>query len=63
MQKGQSHNRTDSPRLCVIAHMMPGDTVYRAGKQWHPNLVFLGPNAQDGQPFTGDYFPQLWPAA
>ncbi len=59
---GSGPNRTDAPRLCVIAHMMPGDTVYRAGKQWHPNLVFLGPNAQDGQPFSGDYFPQMWPA-
>jgi len=59
---GSGPNRTDQPRLSVIAHMMPGETVYRAGQQWHPNLVFLGPNAQDGQPFAGDYFPQLWPA-
>ena len=36
---------------------------YRAGRQWHPNLVFLGPRAYDGQPFIGDYWPQLWPAA
>lgn len=59
---GSGPNRTDQPRLSVIAHMMPGDTVYRAGQQWHPNLVFLGPNARDGQPFDGDYFPLLWPA-
>jgi ectoine hydroxylase-related dioxygenase (phytanoyl-CoA dioxygenase family) len=58
---GSGPNRSDQPRLSVISHMMPGDTVYRAGRQWHPNLVFLGPNAKDGQPFTGDYFPQLWP--
>ncbi len=59
---GSGPNRSDQPRLSVISHMMPGDTVYRAGRQWHPNLVFLGPNARDGQPFAGDYFPQLWPA-
>ncbi len=60
---GSGPNRSDQPRLCVISHMMPGDTVYRAGQNWHPNLVFLGPNAKDGQPFTGDYFPQMWPPA
>jgi ectoine hydroxylase-related dioxygenase (phytanoyl-CoA dioxygenase family) len=60
---GSGPNRTDQPRLCVIAHMMPGDTVYRAGRQWHPNLVFLGPNAYDGQPFAGDYWPLMWSAA
>ena len=27
----------------------------------HPNLVFLGPNAYDGQPFAGDYWPVMWP--
>jgi ectoine hydroxylase-related dioxygenase (phytanoyl-CoA dioxygenase family) len=60
---GSGPNRTNQPRLSVVAHMMPGDTVYRAGRQWHPNLVFLGPNARDGQPFAGDYWPQLWPAS
>lgn len=59
---GSGPNRSQQPRLCVVAHMMPGDTVYRAGQQWHPNLVFLGPNAQDGQPFSGDYWPVMWPA-
>ena len=41
--------------------MMPADTVYRAGRQWHPALVFLGFNAYDGQPFPAEYFPQIWP--
>ena len=59
---GSGPNHTDQPRLSVIAHMMPGDTVYQAGRQWHPNLVFLGPNATDGQPFIGDYWPVMWPA-
>jgi hypothetical protein len=58
---GSGPNTTDRPRLCIISHMMPGDTVYRAGQQWHPNLVFLGPNAYDGQPFIGDYWPLMWP--
>jgi hypothetical protein len=58
---GSGPNQTNQPRLCVISHMMPGDTVYRAKQQWHPNLVFLGPNAYDGQPFIGDYWPVLWP--
>lgn len=58
---GSGPNTTDQPRLSVVAHMMPGDTVYRAHRQGHPNLVLLGPSAYDGQPFTGTYWPQLWP--
>ena len=60
---GSGPNFTDKPRMCVIAHMMPGDTTYRAGRQAHPNLVFLGPDAHDGQPFAGPFWPVLWPAA
>jgi hypothetical protein len=58
---GSGPNNTDQPRLCVISHMMPGDTVYRAGRPQHPNLALLGPNAYDGQSFASDFFPQLWP--
>lgn len=58
---GSGQNHTDQPRLSIIAHMMPSDIVYHAGQQWHPNLVFLGPKAYDGQPFAGDYWPVLWP--
>lgn len=59
---GSGPNFTDYPRLCIISHMMPGDTTYRAGVQWHPNLVFFGPNAQHGQAFDNDdYFPLMWP--
>ena len=58
---GSGPNRSDQPRLSVVSHMMPGDTTYRAGQNPHPNLTFLGPNAYDGQPFAGDYFPILWP--
>ena len=59
---GSGPNNSDKPRLCVISHMMPGDTVYRAGQPLHPNLALLGPNYYDGQPFTSDFFPQMWPA-
>ena len=59
---GSGPNTSDQPRLCIIAHMFPGETVYRqAGNQWHPNVLFLGPNAYDGQPFSGDFWPRLWP--
>jgi len=57
---GSGPNNTDQPRLCVISHMMPGDTVYRAGRPQHPNLALLGPNAYDGQPFNSDFFPLMW---
>jgi ectoine hydroxylase-related dioxygenase (phytanoyl-CoA dioxygenase family) len=59
---GSGPNNSDEPRLCVISHMMPGDTVYRAGRPQHPNLALLGPNSYDGQAFNSDFFPQLWPA-
>jgi ectoine hydroxylase-related dioxygenase (phytanoyl-CoA dioxygenase family) len=60
---GSGQNLTDEPRLSVVAHMMPGDTVYQDRQQWHPNMVLLGPNLQEGQPFAGDYWPQMWPVA
>lgn len=58
---GSGPNQTDQPRMSVVAHMMPANTAYRAGRQWHPNLVLLGPNAQDGDPFEGDFWPVMWP--
>lgn len=58
---GSGPNVTDQPRLCVISHMMPGDTYYRAGHSLHPNLAMLGPNYYDGQKFDTDFFPQMWP--
>ncbi len=59
---GSGPNVSDEPRMCVISHMMPEGTAYRAGEMGHPNLVFLGPNAQDGMLFDGDFFPQIWPS-
>lgn len=58
---GSGPNLTWEPRMCLISHMMPGDTTYRPSQQYHPNLVFLGPNAKAGQPFAGTYWPQMWP--
>ena len=58
---GSGPNLTRQPRMCLISHMMPGGTTYLPGRQWHPNLVFLGPNAHAGQPFSGAYWPQMWP--
>ena len=58
---GSGPNLTWEPRMCLISHMMPGDTTYLPGRQWHPNLVYLGPNAQAGHPFSGAYWPQMWP--
>lgn len=60
---GSGPNRSVQPRRSVVAHMMPGDTRYRAGVQWHPNLVFLGPDARDGQAFEGPWWPLIWPPA
>ncbi|MCC7361430.1 MAG: phytanoyl-CoA dioxygenase family protein [Anaerolineales bacterium] len=58
---GSGPNTTTTPRLCVISHMMPGDTRYRAGHSLHPNVALLGPNYVDGQTFENDFFPQMWP--
>ena len=34
---------------------------YRKHSQYHPNMVFLGPDARTGQPFAGPYWPLMWP--
>lgn len=60
---GSGPNHSAAPRRSLVAHLMPGGTRYRAGVQWHPNLVFLGPDAREGDPFEGPYWPVLWPAA
>ena len=31
------------------------------GSQYHPTMVFLGPDARTGQPFAGPYWPVMWP--
>ncbi|MDE0230298.1 MAG: phytanoyl-CoA dioxygenase family protein, partial [Spirochaetaceae bacterium] len=42
---GSGPNLSKSARLCLISHMMPGDTSYRLSRQYHPNMLFLGPDA------------------
>ena len=58
---GSGPNLSDTARLCLISHMMPGDTSYRESRQYHPNMLFLGPDARPGQPFAGPYWPVMWP--
>lgn len=57
---GSGPNRTNEPRLSVVAHLMPGGTCYKAGVQRHDNVRLLGPRPRDGQPFANDYFPTLF---
>lgn len=57
---GSGPNRTDSPRLSVVAHLMPKGTAFRARVQWHPNVTHLGPRPYDGQLFDNEYFPVLY---
>lgn len=59
---GSGPNLSGAARLCVISHMMPGDTSYRPSPQHHPNLVFLGPDARPGQRFAGPWWPVMWPS-
>ncbi|MFC4779266.1 phytanoyl-CoA dioxygenase family protein [Paenibacillus sp. GCM10023252] len=57
---GSGPNFTDQPRRSIVAHLMPGDTYYRKGVQWHPNMHFMGPRPYDGKRFDNEYFPLLY---
>ena len=57
---GSGANKTNEPRLSVVAHLMPGGTSYRAGVQRHDNIRLLGPRPYHGQPFANEYFPVLF---
>ncbi|MEV5025333.1 phytanoyl-CoA dioxygenase family protein [Paenibacillus sp. LPE1-1-1.1] len=57
---GSGPNRTNDPRLSVVAHVMKGGTSYRAGIQRHDNIRLLGPRPIHGQAFANDYFPILF---
>jgi ectoine hydroxylase-related dioxygenase (phytanoyl-CoA dioxygenase family) len=57
---GSGPNRTNDPRLSVVAHVMQGGTSYRAGVQRHDNIRLLGPRPVHGQAFANDYFPVLF---
>lgn len=57
---GSGPNRTNEPRLSIVAHLMPGNTGYRPGVQYHGNIKLLGPRPYKGQPFANDYFPIVY---
>ncbi|SDM86168.1 Phytanoyl-CoA dioxygenase (PhyH) [Paenibacillus sp. yr247] len=57
---GSGANKTNEPRMAVVAHLMPGGTSYRAGVQRHDNIRLLGPRPFQGQPFANEYFPVLF---
>ncbi|UVI28749.1 phytanoyl-CoA dioxygenase family protein [Paenibacillus spongiae] len=57
---GSGVNRTNEPRLSVVAHLMPQGTGYRPRVQRHENVRLLGPRPVKGQPFANEYFPVLY---
>ncbi|MFD2118086.1 phytanoyl-CoA dioxygenase family protein [Paenibacillus yanchengensis] len=57
---GSGQNVTNEPRLSVVAHLMPYDTFYRPGVQFHHNVTLLGARPEAGQRFANDNFPILY---
>ncbi|WP_317979592.1 phytanoyl-CoA dioxygenase family protein [Paenibacillus glycanilyticus] len=57
---GSGPNLSEQPRLSIVAHLMPGDTVYKSGRGRHDNVRLIGPRPYDGQPFNNEYFPLLY---
>lgn len=58
---GSGPNRTASPRMSVVAHLMPRGTAYRPGVQYHANIRLLGSRPYAGQLFDRDeYFPVVY---
>ena len=58
---GSGPNTTNVPRMSNVIHYMEKGSKYLKDVDWHPNLVFLGPNAKDGDVFEGEFWPQVWP--
>lgn len=56
---GSGPNRTNEPRLSIVAHLMPGHTSYTARSR-HENIRLLGPRPKIGQRFDNEYFPLLY---
>ena len=56
---GSGPNRSDRPRLSVVAHLMPEDAGYSASDQHHPNVQLLGPRPMKGDRFDNAFFPRL----
>lgn len=57
---GSGPNRTMSPRLSAVAHLMPKGTAYHPDAYPHTNVRYLGPRPNRGQLFESDYFPLLY---
>lgn len=59
---GTGQNRTNKPRRSQNVHMMPGDTVYRAGHGacFSGFVAAHGKTLRDGQTFGGNLFPEIW---
>jgi ectoine hydroxylase-related dioxygenase (phytanoyl-CoA dioxygenase family) len=58
---GSGPNLSDQPRRCVILHMMPAGCGLKTDGKWHLCATLLGPEAKKDQPFSGPFFPRLWP--
>ena len=70
---GSGPNLSDDARQALIIHYMPEGTSYRGrvdphkpilpGRKGnrHANVPMLGPNTAPGSPFTGEFFPRVWP--
>lgn len=54
-------NLSDSPRLSVVSHLMPGNMAYENKGQNVDNIRLLGPRPRAGQMFDNSYFPLLTP--
>lgn len=57
---GSGPNLSMEPRIAIVAHLMPGDTGFRAGVQKHDNIRLLGPRPYHGQKFDNEFFPLLY---
>jgi ectoine hydroxylase-related dioxygenase (phytanoyl-CoA dioxygenase family) len=58
---GSGPNLSSEPRLSLIVHMMPKGCGLQKHSNWHPCATLLGPDAKEGQPFEGEFFPRIWP--
>lgn len=58
---GSEANRTDQPRMSVVAHFMPDGTRFRPSGRPQKFLKLLGPRPQPGQIFTDPAFPLVYP--
>jgi len=54
---GSGPNLTDRPRRSLAIHLMSGDTRYKPGTNSDGNIAVLLAKPQDGELFTGEWFP------